>query len=166
MKKLLLATSVLSVALLSGCETTQPVVQKSSLEIQAIQAKMFETDKSTAFKSVLSVLQDLGYVIQAASLDTGVITAQSPTKQDTSGGAAFAAAFAGVRTEGRTYVTASVEDFNAKQTRVRLNFVDKRFRSSSYGQQATDEQPIHDAKIYSNAFEKISEAIFIRSAQK
>jgi hypothetical protein len=166
MKKLILVSSIVGATLLTGCETTQPVVQKSSLEIQAIQAKMFETDKSTAFKSVLSVLQDLGYVIQAASLDTGVITAQSPTKQDTSGGAAFAAAFAGVRTEGRTYVTASVEDFNAKQTRVRLNFVDKRFRSSSYGQQATDEQPIHDVKIYSNAFEKISEAIFIRSAQK
>ena len=80
--------------------------------------------------------------------------------------AAFAAAFAGVRTEGRTYVTASVEDFNAKQTRVRLNFVDKRFRSSAYGQQATDEKPIHDAQIYANAFDKIGEAIFIRAAQK
>ena len=166
MKKLILVASVTGAALLTGCETTQPVVQKSSLEIQAIQAKMFETDKPTAFKSVLSVLQDLGYVIQAASLDTGVITAQSPTKQDTSGGAAFAAAFDGVRTEGRTYVTASVEDFNAKQTRVRLNFVDKRFRSSAYGQQATDEKPIHDAQIYANAFEKIGEAIFIRTAQK
>lgn len=166
MKKLILVASLIGAALLTGCETTQPVVQKSSLEIQAIQAKMFETDKSTAFKSVLSVLQDLGYVIQAASLDTGVITAQSPTKQDTSGGAAFAAAFAGVRTEGRTYVTASVEDFNAKQTRVRLNFVDKRFRSGAYGQQATDEKPIHDVQIYANAFEKISEAIFIRTAQK
>jgi hypothetical protein len=166
MKKLILVSSIVGATLLTGCETTKPVVQKSSLEIQAIQAKMFETDKSTAFKSVLSVLQDLGYVIQAASLDTGVITAQSPTKQDKSGGAAFALAFGGVRTEGRTYVTASVEDFNAKQTRVRLNFVDKRFRSSTYGQQATDEQPILDVKIYSNAFEKISEAIFIRSAQK
>lgn len=162
-----LAIAITATALMvSGCVTTEPVVQKSSLEIQAIQAKMFDTDKGTAFKSVLSVLQDLGYVIQAASLDTGVITAQSPTKQDTSGNAAFAAFFAGVRTEGRTYVTASVEDFNPKQTRVRLNFVDKQFRSSSYGQQATDEKPIYDAKIYQNAFDKIGEAIFIRSAQK
>lgn len=166
MNKSIISIVVVGAALLSGCETTQPVVQKSSLEIQAVQAKMFETDKPTAFKSVLSVLQDLGYVIQAASLETGVITAQSPTKQDTSGSAAFAAAFGGVRTEGRTYVTASVEDFNAKQTRVRLNFVDKRFRSARTGQQATDETPIHDSKIYANAFEKIGEAIFIRSAQK
>ena len=165
MKKIIVATSVMVAALLSGCSTTQPVAQKSSLEIQAIQAKMFETDKTTAFKSVLSVLQDLSYVIQAASLDTGVITAQSPTKQDTSAGAALAAAFAGVHIEGRTYVTASIEDFNAKQTRVRLNFVQKRFISGAYGQQATDEAPVYDAQIYANAFDKIGEAIFIRTGQ-
>ena len=164
MKKIIVVTSVMVAALLSGCSTTQPVAQKSSLEIQAIQAKMFETDKTTAFKSVLSVLQDLGYVIQAASLDTGVITAQSPTKQDTSAGAALAAAF-GTHIEGKTYVTASIEDFNAKQTRVRLNFVQKRFISGAYGQQGTDEAPVYDAQIYANAFDKIGEAIFIRTGQ-
>lgn len=161
------AAVALTVAVfVSGCVATAPVAQKTSLEIQAIQSKMFESDKQVAFRSVLSVLQDLGYVVQTASLDTGVITAQSPTKQDTSGRAAFAAAFGGLRTEGRTYVTASVEDFTAKQTRVRLNFVDRRFRSSAYGQQATDEVPVEDVKVYQNAFEKIGEAIFIRASQK
>lgn len=164
MKKLLIA--IATGALLVGCQTTEPIVKKTSLEIQAIQAKMFEVDKGIAFKSVLSVLQDLGYVVQAASMDTGVITAQSPTKQDTSGGAAFAAVFGGVRTEGRASVTATVEDFNTKQTRIRLNFVDKRFRSGARGQTATDEKPIENPKVYENAFEKIGEAIFIRSAQK
>jgi len=164
MKKIALAITV--VGLLSGCVATAPVVQKSSLEIQAVQAKMFEADKATTFRSVLSVLQDLGYVVQAASMDTGVITAQSPVKQDTSGGAVFAQILGGVRTEGRTFVTASVEDFNPRQSRVRLNMVDKRFRSGAYGQQATDETPIEDPKVYTNAFEKIGEAIFIRQAQK
>lgn len=164
MKKLMIA--IATGALLAGCQTTAPIVKKTSLEIQAVQAKMFEVDKGVAFKSGLSVLQDLGYVVQTASMDTGVITAQSPTKQDTSGSAAFAAVLGGVRTEGRTYVTASVEDFNTKQTRVRLNFVDKRFRSSTRGQTATDENPIENPKFYENAFEKIGEAIFIRSAQK
>ena len=150
---------------LSGCQTTEPVVQKTSLEIQAIQAKMFETNLDTAFKSVISVLQDLGYIVQTASKDTGLITAQSPTSKDTSGGAAFAALFGGVRTEGRTSVTASVEEFNPKQTRVRLNFVSKSFRSSAYGQQATDEKAIQDSTICQNAFSKIGDAIFIRSSQ-
>jgi PBP1b-binding outer membrane lipoprotein LpoB len=167
MKKIIVLAAAVGASLfLVGCQTTEPVVKKTSLEIQAVQARMFETDKTTAFRSVVSVLQDLGYVVQTASMETGLVTAQSPTQQDTSGAAAFAAVFGGVRTEGRTVVTATVEDFNAKQTRVRLNFVDKRFRSSAYGQQASDEKPIDDPKIYENAFEKISEAIFIRQAQR
>lgn len=165
LKKFPLAiASALALTILPGCQTAAPVV-KTSLEIQAIQAKMFETNMKTAFKAVISVLQDLGYVVQAASMDTGLITAQSPTQQDSSSGAVFAAVFGGVRTEGRTFVTASVEEFNAKQTRVRLNFVEKRFRSSSYGQQATDEAPIQNPEIYRNAFSKIEEAIFIRTNQ-
>lgn len=162
MKNTIIAASIIFG--LSGC-VTQPQVQKSSLEIQAIQAKSFEADKAITFRSVLSVLQDLGYVVNSASLETGFISAESPTKQDTSGGATFAAIFGGVRTEGKTAVTASIEEFN-KSTRVRLNFVDKKARSSAYGQRAADENPIEDPRIYQNAFDKIGEAIFIRLGQK
>lgn len=98
-------------------------------------------------------------------METGFITAESPVQKDTSGGANLAALLGGIRTEGRTAVTASVEEFG-KNTRVRLNFVDKRTRSGAYGQRAADEKPIEDPTIYNNAFEKISEAIFIRKAQK
>ena len=63
-------------------------------------------------------------------------------------------------------VTATVEDFSAKQPRVRLNFVDKTFRSEAHGQQGSDEKAVEDPKVYENAFEKIGEAIFIRQAQK
>jgi hypothetical protein len=162
MKKILF--SMVVAFSLVGCQTTAPI-QKTSLEIQAVQAKMFEADKNTTFKSVVSVFQDLGFVVQTASLETGIITAISPTKQDTSGGAVLNAVFSGIRTEGRTVVTATVEDFKKDQTRVRLNFVDKMFRSARSGQQATDEKVIEDPKVYANAFEKISEAIFIRKAQ-
>ena len=74
--------------------------------------------------------------------------------------------FGNVRTEGKTAVTASVEEFGTKSTRVRLNFVAKKFRSGLRGQQASDEVAIQDSKPYENAFEKIGEAIFIRQAQK
>lgn len=163
MKKITMLVIVGTV--LAGCAAPAPVAQKTSLEIQAVQAKSFEADKSTTFKSVLSVLQDLGYVVSSASLETGFITAESPTKQDMSGGAFLAAAFGGVRTEGKTVVTAAVEDFGSS-TRVRLNFVDKKFRSGRWGQTASDEVAIQDPKIYENAFEKISEAVFIRKSQK
>jgi hypothetical protein len=74
--------------------------------------------------------------------------------------------FGNVRTEGKTSVTASVEEFGAKSSRVRLNFVAKKFRSGLRGQQASDEVAIQDSKPYEIAFEKIGEAIFIRQSQK
>lgn len=164
MKKIIAIISTIIFA--SGCATTEPVAKKTSLQIQSFQAKSFEADKTTTFRSVLSVLQDLGYVVGSASLETGFITAESPIQMDKSAGAMFAAVLGGVRTEGRTAVTASVEEFGKDTTRVRLNFVDKQQRSGARGQRAADEKPIEDVKIYENSFEKISEAIFIRKGQK
>jgi hypothetical protein len=151
---------------LVGCQTTEPVQKKTSLEIQAVQAKVFEHDKALVFKAVLSVLQDVGYVVQAANLDTGIVTAQSPTKQDTSGSAAFAAALSGVRSEVRALSTVTIEDIRKDQTKVRINIVAQRFRSARSGQQATDEVVIQDPQQYARFFERLDEAIFIRTAQK
>lgn len=164
MKKFIIA-SVASLALLTGC-ATQVTTQKTSLEIQAIQAKNFDIDKKIAFNSVMSVFQDLGYIIGSASLETGFITAESPNQQDRSGQAVMAALFGGIRTEQKSAVTAAVEELKPGMTRVRLNFVTKQRRSGAYGQSASDDMPVDDPKIYQNAFDKIGEAIFIRSASK
>lgn len=160
-----LITGTLVSLFLFGCATSEPVATKTSLEIQAVQARNFDADKATTFRSVMSVLQDLGYVVGSASLETGFISAESPTQTDKSAVAVFNSILGGIRSEGKTAVTASVEEFG-KETRVRLNFVDKRVRSGVYGQRAADELPVEDSKVYNNAFEKIGEAIFIRRAQK
>ncbi len=146
---------------LVGCAVNAPKPEKTSLEIQAIQSKSFDADKKVAFNSVVSVLQDLGYIIGSASFETGFITAESAVKNDTG----FWDAMAGVRREQRVAVTASVEEFNANSTKIRLNFVMRQRQSAQYGQQANDDTPIHDPKTYENAFDKIGEAIFIRKGQ-
>lgn len=138
----------------SGC--VAPVMpQKTSLELQSIQAKEFETKKGIAFASVVSVFQDLGYIIATADLSTGLITAKSPTRD------------AGLGWFGRemqdTKATAFVEEIRAGHTKVRLNFVQSQETSSGYGQKRISEMPIEDAQVYQNAFAKIQEAIFIRS---
>lgn len=161
MKKTLL-TSVLISLWIAGCSTPEP--QKTSLEIQAIQAQNFDASKKVAFNAVMSVLQDLGFIVQSASLETGFITADSPVKQDTSGGATFMAIFGGVRSEGKSAVTASVEEITGKKSRIRLNFLNRSTRSSSYGQNATQDTPVLDPAVYQKAFDKIGEAIFIRTA--
>lgn len=161
-----IALLIASGLVFSGCATNNTAPQKTSLEIQAIQTKNFETDKKIAFNSVMSVFQDFGYIIGSANLDTGFITAESPNQQDTSGRAVFAAIFGGVRTETKTAVTASIEQLKPNLTRVRLNFVNRQRRSGAYGQSASDDTPVEDPTVYQNAFDKIGEAIFIRSSQK
>jgi hypothetical protein len=161
-----IASIMLIGCVLVGCVAPAPIAKKTSLEIQAVQAKSFEADKSLAFKSVMSVLQDLGYVVGSASLETGFITAESPTQEDTSGSAVLGKILGGVRTETKSVVTASIEDINSSNSRVRLNFVHKAHRSSQYGQSGSDDTPVMDTKVYENAFEKIGEAIFIRKNQK
>ena len=159
-------TALCTISLFAGCQVAPSQPAKTSLEIQAIQAKSFEAPVALSFKAVTSVLQDLGYSIQTADLNTGIITASSATKQDRSSGAFFMAVMGGTRSEEKTRVTASMEEFGANSTRIRLNFVDFKFRSEAQGQTSTDETPVTNPAIYENAFEKIGEAIFIRQSQK
>lgn len=160
-----LLTALVAGSLMVGCAPQPVKPQKTSLEIQAIQARVFDADKKVTFNAVMSILQDLGYIIGSASLDTGFITAESPNKQVDSGAAMMALLFSGIRTEGKTAVTVSIEEISPKKTRVRLNLVDRQLRSGAYGQRAADDTPIEDPKVYETAFDKIGEAIFIRQAQ-
>lgn len=147
---LTLATMLLS---LTGCVTTAP--QKTSLELQAIQSREFETSKTIAFAATMSVFQDLGYVIGSADLHTGFISAKSPTKHS-------AGFFVNVMKD--TKATAFVEEIRAGTARVRLNFVNSKETSGAYGDKTVNDSPIEDPVVYENAFNKIREGIFIRMA--
>lgn len=151
--------------LLTACATDGGAPQKTSLEIQAFQAKQFEVDKKTAFNSTMSVFQDLGYVVNSASLETGFISAESPLK-GAEGMKAFLENISSMRSEGKTAVTAFVEEIGSKTTRVRLNLVQRDRMLGDQGQQANREKPILDPKVYESAFNKIGDAIFIRTSQK
>jgi hypothetical protein len=130
------------------------------MELQALQSREFEADRKSLFASVMSVLQDLGYTIDSADLGTGFITASSPTTNKTN----FFEAFGGVLATGNSRVTAFVEEMASGLARVRLNFVNTRHSSSSYGQQHKQDRPVLDPKTYQAAWEKIDEALFVRSA--
>ncbi len=147
----------LAVVLLgTGCVTT-PTTTKTSLEIQAIQAREFETTKAVAFACVLSVFQDLGYVVSSADLASGFLTAKSPTNSR-------------IRMwsidQEDTKSTASVEEMPNGKVRVRLNFVFSKRSPYGYGHVRENEIPIEDPLVYQKAFEKIDEAIFVRKATK
>ena len=135
------------------------------LEIQSLQTREYESPKKIVFASVMSVLQDLGYTIKGADLVTGFINAESAAQDATSGVDIFAGVLSGLPPTQRieqTAATAFMEEIG-DTTRVRLNFVIKRQSSGAHGQNSRRDTPIVDVRVYTNAFERIENAIFIRS---
>ena len=172
---------------LPGCAVPQQKPPMTPLEIQSIQTRNYDAPKKTVFASVMSVFQDLGYTIKGANLDTGFINAESATQNATSGvaretdrgmdGGGIVVGILGDILLGddlggrgptqhveQTVATAFIEEIK-KRTRVRLNFVTTRQSSSAYGQNSRNDTPILDVQIYTNAFERIENAIFIRSGE-
>lgn len=151
---------------LGACAPQQAAKPVLPLEIQAIQKRDFETTKKIAFGSVVSVLQDLGYIIGNADFETGIITGNSPTANTTSGAEIFLSALAGATassSNSTTKVSAFVEEITPGRISIRLNFVVNSTRSSAYGQTTASDAPILDKKVYIEAFNKIENAIFVRS---
>ena len=151
MKKNLLAILLLSLVI-TGCETA-PVSTKTPLELQAIQSKEFETTKKIAFAATLSVLQDLGYITDSASFETGLITAKSPIKETFK-------PFVG-QVMSTTKVTAFIEEITAGRTKVRANFVDSRYVQNGYGRRER-ENPIETPDTYQDFYTKVQQGIFVR----
>lgn len=151
MKKNILSIMLLCLVL-TGCQTA-PVSTKTPLELQAIQAKEFETTKKIAFAATLSVLQDLGYITDSASFETGLITAKSPMKNQFK-------PFVG-KVMMVIKVTAFIEEISPGRTKIRINFLDSRYVQNSYGRQE-EERAIEEAEMYQSFYSKVQQAIFVR----
>ena len=156
-----LPAGILAALALSGCFFTMPMPKQemTPLETQSLQSRQYESTKEIVFPSIISVFQDMGYTISNADIQTGLISAQgsATTSND------LMSMFSEVAHVSQTKATAFVEQIGSK-TRARLNFVEVNQTSSEYGQTSRHDTPILDAKLYQNAFEKIENAIFIRSA--
>lgn len=152
MKKNLLIILLLAFVV-TGCETV-PKSTKTPLELQAIQSKEFETSKKIGFAATLSVFQDVGYTINSANIDTGLITAKSPTKQDF-------VIFVGQRMKD-VKATAFVEEITPGRTKVRVSLVNSSETSSGYGMKGGHEYPEETATVYQDIFARIQQGIFVR----
>lgn len=137
---------------ITGCETA-PKSTKTALEIQSVQSKEFETNKKIAFAATLSVFQDLGYIAESASFETGLITAKSPTQEKF-------VIFVGPVMQ---YVkaTAFIEEITPSRTNVRVNLVNSK-RATISGRQREKEAPIETPDTYQDLFAKIQQGIFVR----
>ena len=143
--------------LMTGCVTTPPnyVPTKTSLELQIMQSRDFDTPKRVVFASTMWVFQDLGYSIIASDLDTGYISAKSPTQQKRDPGIKMMMNY--------TKATAFIEEFRPGLVKVRLSFINSEEWSFASAVKLVQDTPIEDPAVYNNAFIKIQEAIFIRT---
>jgi len=132
----------------------------SPLELQALQSKEFETSKENLFNAVMTVVQDLGYQVQSADLQTGFLTAVSATEQKTN----FLEALGGASSTANTKITAFVQALPNGMSRVRLNMLSSKTTSSLYGQNNQRDNLILDPVPYRNAWDKIDEALFVMGA--
>lgn len=135
-----------------GC-AQQQVVTKSPLELQAVQSKEFETAKKIAFAATLSVLQDLGYIVDNASFKTGLINAKSPVEMK------FQAFVGNVMSNVKT--TAFIEELTPGRTKIRVNFVQSKNATNRNGRMEK-EVPITTPNTYQDFFTKVQQGIFIR----
>jgi hypothetical protein len=149
------AIATILLALLASCVAQGPTM--TPLEIQSLQTREYEQKKDVVFPSVISVFQDLGYTVTSASKDTGLITAEGVTNSNAASKFWF-----GVTDVSQTKATAFIEQIG-RITKVRINLVNTSKTSSRYGQNDQQDTPILDATVYQNAFEKIENAIFVRS---
>lgn len=153
--KLKVLLTVVTMALLTACAQPEGPTM-TPLEIQEMQSRSFKESYNVTFSSTMSVFQDLGYTVNSADKDTGLISAESAT--DSSAAAIF---WTGTSVTNQTKATAFLEKIRGK-TLVRLNFVEKIETSSGYGRQNRSDKPVLDAQIYQNAFERIQNAVFLR----
>lgn len=147
--------------MLVACATSKKG-SETPLQLQSFQAREFETSKTAAFGSVLTVFQDLGYIVASADKESGFITAASPAGTNTS----LWDALGGVQSSEQTRATAFVEDIRSGVVSVRLNFVNARRRSTFYGQTNDVDKPVLDPNAYQAAFERIGAAIFVRTGSR
>ncbi len=153
-------TALAGALLLAGCVVAPYPAPPTPLELQALQARDYDQNKQVAFGSVMSVFQDLGYTPTSADLETGFITAESVA----TGNFDWIAVLTDTSSTVQTRATAYIEEVG-ERVRVRLSFVEVRSTSSEQGQAGRSDRALLDPALYENAFERIEQAIFVRSGE-
>lgn len=147
----------LGVALLiQGCTfgISTPVKEtKTSLELQALQVREFGCQKQETLGAVISVFQDLGYVIESTESAAGLVVAKTPSKAGWEFGRGAVTRWA--------KATGFVEPMGADKSKVRLSFVNSE-QVDGYGMMSVNDARIEDPKVYQEAFTLLQKAIFLR----
>ena len=152
------AVLVASLTMATTSARSAPLSTMAPSEIQAIQSREFDAAKGPIFASVLEALQNFSFKIVSADLNTGFISAESPT---TSTGNVNDVIWGGATANIRA--TAFVETMANGRTRVRLNFASRKNRLGWSATIEHHETAIVDTQLYRDVFEAIYSALSLRT---
>ena len=146
------AIAVIGAVLIVGGCVGAPQPDLTPVEKREIQSRAYDSDKPTVFRATMAVLQDQGYTIRDADMETGHIAAESPKKSQ------FLFFENRVRSTGATAFVERIGD----QTHVRVSFVARlaQFSGAKFNE---NETAIWEADSYQRFFEALETAIFMRS---
>ncbi len=145
---------------LGGCVVSQPVAEKTQLQIREFQTRTYDvSDIKLVMKAVMNTLQDDNFIVQQANVDLGLLTAQKELDVENRAESFFARAFTDrpeYMKNSLTEASANVSEFG-KQIRVRINF---RYKLMNNRGGVMRVSQIDDAKYYQDFFAKVDKSIF------
>jgi hypothetical protein len=155
----------------------QNAQETSSTDIQSIQTRTYDKPYKDVFRSVVSVLQDNKYKIGGADIHSGVITAYGTPQlsENMHSGVAFIPFVGGLLSMARETKTeqwtmsGTVEEINAKSTKVRLVLTSDKTKNNMFSSAADtlkNDDLTGSPEIYQDLFTKIDKALFLREATK
>ena len=150
---------------------------KSSLDIQQIQTRVYKGTYNEVYKSVVSVLQDNRFKITHTDKESGIISADGTPEASenmsdavaTLGG--FVIPFFGAfqkKKERKWFISCAVEELDEKKIFVRIN-ITAEIKKSGFFTKAKDKSKADDLtttapQIYQALFAKIDKALFLRQS--
>ncbi len=149
---------------LMGCVARHPPdTEKTQLQIREFQTRSYQTqDVKMVMKSLLSVLQDDGYIVKNANIDLGLLTATKEVDVENKGSAMLLRLLGGheARWSKNSIIECSANvSEHGQETRVRVNFQMKVMNNKG---EVVVVKSIDDQKHYQEFFAKVDKGIFIQ----
>jgi hypothetical protein len=162
---------------LSGCVIATPTgvsgllkngPEKTPVELQAIQTREFESDKSRLLSVFITVFQDSGYTLEQADLPVGLITARTPieeralTVQETASDR-LVKLFPDTMASGLTLKTSRtinvlVSEITAKRSKARVSMVAHKRIGDGVSSDVIETNP----DVYQAIFAKVQQGLFLK----
>ena len=147
----------------SGCfSDAPPPPQPSQMEMRSFQTREYDTnDTKLVIKAVLNTLQDMGFIVNTADPNIGLLTASKWTNVDHTKKEMKEAKKKELALSKSIVLdcTANISEFGKKQSRVRVNFQQRVLDASGATMQAS---PVTDAKFYQTFFSQVDKGIFLQ----